>query len=87
VAAVPVLPPRAAGRKGGAAASRWQADHLIDGRQAAHQVFGKVFCNLHKILTGTHSWYSFDLFLVRTERWLYLFALRPECFENCPTLF
>ena len=41
MAAVPVLPPRAAGRKGGAAASRWQADHLIDGRQAAHQVFWK----------------------------------------------
>jgi hypothetical protein len=48
VAAVPVLPPRAAGRKGGAAASRWQADHLIDGRQAVHQVFVKVFYNLHK---------------------------------------
>ncbi len=36
-----MLPPRAAGRKGGAAASRWQADHLIDGRQAVHQVLEK----------------------------------------------
>jgi hypothetical protein len=41
--AVPVLPPRAAGRKGGAAASRWQADHLIDGRKAVHQICQNFF--------------------------------------------